>query len=1282
MGATGKMIAGAVLVVAGSFMGMPFLGAPMFAGGGTVMFYGFSLFASGMIELGNHPAKPVNYQSVLSTVARLPVVYGKAQVPGHLLYATVSNDGGNLWLVYGLCHGPIAGIDEVFCDGNEAVRADDGTVDHSVRSGRGFITITANSIGVRPTVIAVAGSHDFVDGDTVSILGTSEYDGDWPVIASPYDSGHFAIDFVAAATHGAPGLCRRQNPDYSSKIGFAKYLGHDEDDTVTARGSLGGPSIDSQGFTSSASLLGSQLTAVRPEWASTARSQGVAVLYLLLKYDDQLYHGQLPNVTANVRGKLLYDPRVANLKTVTDATAANPTHVHCAGHGFSAGDLVRIVGYAGAPTLLGEYTVLGTPDGDHFIVGVDLTGGAGTGGGTAAKCVYGTNPVLAYRDMLVNPRYGRGVPDGLIDDGLDPVTLAVSDSYGFRAEAANADSLVLAPQDGWTSRAVSAVYVHTDGTHPNQAYVPNHGLVNGQAIWFRNVGGVAPNLEGPQTVLLVTGDYFTLDDGTGHALVITVGATPNTGTVQQTSQVKQFEMNGLVDCQAELKDRLIAIASSFRGAPSFWDGQYHIFTRRVIPVSYLDSGTQRGIDPDTMVGDWRVRFPRAADKPNVLLTTFINPLKGWQPETFPWPPEDEVNLYLAADNGFRVESRINLPHVTNRYQAERIAQVTLEELRSSVMVEPTCKEEVLKYTVGDLVPLISPSAGWPGPGDPAAGKLFWVADFNISPAGLVQPVLMEYAATAYDLRITNDEAIPLSSALALPWADLAPPTDLRLSTGTSDPRILADWYGTTDKRVWRYEVWAQRIICGDPSVAVDATWRNYGYVNADQVDPAGRLQLFLAVATDGDEWTVQIRAMTRLGKLSDTTSPWSCTATLLVGLIKPAPFTFGVTADSSSVTYTVTFGPKCYRVEGYVREAAASSGYDPTTTPVDHSFTLWAKNTTPVAKAVTTIGIHSGGTPDQLAVTSHGFAVGDYCFLAGTNSTPDVSGWHKVFGVPDSNHFTVDDGTGHVLQITVGGAQPGGAAVTATRASQRVAGTPAYYESAVLIGYTEDGARDDPSIAVVTQIVASGSPPSAAPTSLAAGTPTQTTQPITWNNNGDHVSATRVWVNAVVIHTETPNGVDSQGWTIPALSPGIGYAVAIDHFLNGQASAIDGPVTMTTAAAAVLTDVSLVNEVPGDPAPTCTPHAWDIQTTVSGDDTGYTYDFYGSIGGGGPMLLAANVPGPAPTYTWENNLYYDDAGGTARFWQGRVTMKDPTGAEVMTVGSDPVSKVVKTQVAC
>jgi hypothetical protein len=133
---------------------------------------------------------------------------------------------------------------------------------------------------------------------------------------------------------------------------------------------------------------------------------------------------------------------------------------------------------------------------------------------------------------------------------------------------------------------------------------------------------------------------------------------------------------------------------------------------------------------------------------------------------------------------------------------------------------------------------------------------------------------------------------------------------------------------------------------------------------------------------------------------------------------------------------------------------------------------------------------------------------------------------------------------------------------------------------------------------------------------------------------------------------------------------------------NNYLYVYNGAWKKTTASPATLTGVVLNNEQVGSASPTCDPHSWDIVPSVTGDDSGYTYDFYGEIGGGGFAALALGIAAPAPTYTWQETNYYDDAGGSSRQWTGRVVMKSPSGAVLATADSAPQTKLVKYHAAC
>lgn len=76
---------------------------------------------------------------------------------------------------------------------------------------------------------------------------------------------------------------------------------------------LGG---DSQ--TADTNLISATASLTNGKWTSEHRLRGIAYIYVRLKWNDQVWLGGIPNISANIKGKKVYDPR-----TSTTAYSAN-----------------------------------------------------------------------------------------------------------------------------------------------------------------------------------------------------------------------------------------------------------------------------------------------------------------------------------------------------------------------------------------------------------------------------------------------------------------------------------------------------------------------------------------------------------------------------------------------------------------------------------------------------------------------------------------------------------------------------------------------------------------------------------------------------------------------------------------------------------------------------------------------------------------------------------------------------------------------------------------------
>jgi hypothetical protein len=159
-----------------------------------------------------------------------------------------------------------------------------------------------------------------------------------------------------------------------------------------------------------ASLGGTAFTNFSPNWTSNHKLQGVAHLAVVFKYDEDAFPSGLPTITAEIKGKKLYDPRTAttvwsdnpalalrdyltnttyglgesssNLDDAAIQTAANVCDETIYTTEVSAGSFVASTEYIITEAGDTDFTLIGAADSN---VGTIFTAtGVGTGTGKAA----------------------------------------------------------------------------------------------------------------------------------------------------------------------------------------------------------------------------------------------------------------------------------------------------------------------------------------------------------------------------------------------------------------------------------------------------------------------------------------------------------------------------------------------------------------------------------------------------------------------------------------------------------------------------------------------------------------------------------------------------------------------------------------------------------------------------------------------------------------------------------------------------------------------------------
>ena len=315
---------------------------------------------------------------------------------------------------------------------------------------------------------------------------------------------------------------------------------------------------------------------------------------------------------------------------------------------------------------------------------------------------------------------------------------------------------------------------------------------------------------------------------------------------------KRFEANGWVDTSRTLTSNLADLATSCRAQVFETGGKWHIHIRRALAVSGLK------IDKDnTVEGSWKFFLPGSRDVPNVMRATYIDPGQDYRPDTVQWPEPGAANAALINDNNFESRFAVDLPYTDNRVRAQQTVLTLIKELREGIMVTLTAKESMLRGIIGDLVELTHITPGW-------TNKPFWIIAMSVRPDLNNDMVLVEYEPTVYNLDAQVDQPIipdtdlPDSFAVAAPASlTLAATTAEALTTGdgTYIARIKATWPAADTPFIVEYEVEAKR----DSEESVYDSWGS---------TPATEREFFIWPVTEGDLWSVRVRAVNRIGKVS------------------------------------------------------------------------------------------------------------------------------------------------------------------------------------------------------------------------------------------------------------------------------------------------------------------------------------------------------------------------------------------------------------------------------
>jgi len=245
------------------------------------------------------------------------------------------------------------------------------------------------------------------------------------------------------------------------------------------------------------------------------------------------------------------------------------------------------------------------------------------------------------------------------------------------------------------------------------------------------------------------------------SLVADTEVTPYSGA----SNIPLFSCNAVIDTGKKVMENTRILLKGMRGFLPYTKGVY----RLIIETS---GSSTLSLNEDNIIGGLKVNSEKKNQKYNRVQANFINPSRGYQSDTIAY--DDDHATLKAEDGGFLQEGVIDLPTITNPYQAQEFAEIVLKRSRNSLGVELVANYEALNLSIGDLVDVTSTITGF-------SAKPFRVIGMAINPDFSVALSLMEHQDAFYDFSEKNEVPIIPDTSFPDPFTIL-PPSGITLSS--------------------------------------------------------------------------------------------------------------------------------------------------------------------------------------------------------------------------------------------------------------------------------------------------------------------------------------------------------------------------------------------------------------------------------------------------------------------------------------------------------------------
>lgn len=232
-------------------------------------------------------------QTIRSATAPRTIVYGRARVSGPIVFAGSSGENNEyLHLVIPIAGHQIFSVDEIWLNDKKVELDADGFVitPPYAYTGKRHYKTKIETLGIGNHTIILEESADEVLDSVQSVAVNG--------LVTPNSEQALETEAIAF-TQTADGVTFSLTATHTVYIDYAIRKVTGAGSHVLIKYHLG----DSE------QLVDDALSSEFPEWNSSHRLRGIAYLYVRLQFNQDVFPTGIPNISAVIRGKAIYDPR-------------------------------------------------------------------------------------------------------------------------------------------------------------------------------------------------------------------------------------------------------------------------------------------------------------------------------------------------------------------------------------------------------------------------------------------------------------------------------------------------------------------------------------------------------------------------------------------------------------------------------------------------------------------------------------------------------------------------------------------------------------------------------------------------------------------------------------------------------------------------------------------------------------------------------------------------------------------------------------------------------------